>query len=53
VLLRRYHNTEPDPTEPDGEQPDDTPPAAVDNAPQDDPPAGRSRTRSKTSKSGG
>jgi hypothetical protein len=52
MMLRRYHNTTPD-REPDGEQPTGTTPDLADDAPQDTAPAGRSRTRSKTSKSGG
>nr|WTB07399.1 hypothetical protein OG546_26180 [Streptomyces antimycoticus] len=47
MMLRRYHNTEPDDPAPDGEQPTDTAPDGTDDAPQADKPAGRSRSRSK------
>lgn len=53
MMLRRYHNTAPDDGDPDGTAPDGERPTGTDDAPQADKPAGRSRTRSKTSKSGG
>lgn len=53
MMLRRYHDTAPADGDPDGEQPADTAPTGTDDAPQADKPAGRSRSRSKTSKSGG
>ena len=49
MMLRRYHDTAPH----DGEQPDGTAPNGDQDAPQADKPAGRSRSRSKTSKNGG
>jgi hypothetical protein len=53
MMLRRYHDTAPDNGGPGDEKSTGTEPETTNDAPQADKPAGRSRTRSKTSKSGG